>query len=46
MHRVVTINLNGQAYQLDENAYDALRAYLDRAEAPAAHFAPLIRRDL
>ena len=32
MHKVVTINLNGQAYQLDEPAYDALRAYLDRAE--------------
>jgi phage shock protein PspC (stress-responsive transcriptional regulator) len=33
MHKVVTINLNGQAYQLDEEAFDALRAYLDRAEA-------------
>jgi phage shock protein PspC (stress-responsive transcriptional regulator) len=32
MHKVVTINLNGQAYQFDEDAYDALRAYLDRAE--------------
>ena len=31
MHRVVTINLNGQAYQFDEDAYDALRVYLDRA---------------
>jgi phage shock protein PspC (stress-responsive transcriptional regulator) len=33
MHKVVTINLNGRAYQLDENAFDALHAYLDRAEA-------------
>jgi phage shock protein PspC (stress-responsive transcriptional regulator) len=32
MHTVVTINLNGQAYQLDEDAFEALRAYLDRAE--------------
>ncbi len=33
MERVVTINLNGNPYQLDESAYDALRAYLARAEA-------------
>ena len=33
MHKVVTINLNGQAYQFDEDAYDAIRAYLGRAEA-------------
>src|SRR5574341_1326797 len=32
MHKVITINLNGQAYQLDDVAFDALRAYLDRAE--------------
>ena len=32
MQRVVTINLNGHAYQLDEAAYDALRAYLQQAE--------------
>jgi phage shock protein PspC (stress-responsive transcriptional regulator) len=32
MHKVVTINLNGQAYQFDEDAYDALHVYLDRAE--------------
>ena len=31
MHKVVTINLNGQAYQFDEDAYEAIRAYLDRA---------------
>lgn len=36
MNRVVTINLNGNAYQLDEGAFDALRAYLDRAEARLA----------
>ena len=33
MQRVVSINLNGNAYQLDENAYNALFAYLDGAEA-------------
>ena len=33
MHKVVTINLNGRAYQFDEDAFDAIRAYLDRAEA-------------
>jgi hypothetical protein len=32
MHKVVTINLNGQAYQFDEDAYEAIRAYLARAE--------------
>ena len=33
MHKVISINLNGNAYQLDETAYEALRAYLDHAEA-------------
>ena len=33
MQRVVSINLNGNAYQLDETAYNALFAYLDTAEA-------------
>jgi len=33
MERVVTINLNGNSYQLEEPAYDALRAYMSRAEA-------------
>ena len=33
MHKVVTINLNGQAYQFDEDAYERIRAYLGRAEA-------------
>ena len=36
MERVVTINLNGNPYQLDESAYDALRAYMGRAEASLA----------
>ncbi|MEQ1618991.1 MAG: PspC domain-containing protein [Terricaulis sp.] len=36
MERVVTINLNGNSYQLEEPAYDALRAYLARAEAALA----------
>ena len=33
MQKVITINLNGSAYQLDEQGYDALRSYLDRATA-------------
>jgi len=36
MERVVTINLNGNPYQLEEPAYDALRAYITRAEAALA----------
>jgi phage shock protein PspC (stress-responsive transcriptional regulator) len=32
MQRVISINLNGNAYQLDENGYNALFAYLDGAE--------------
>src|SRR5262249_48718950 len=32
MQKVITINLNGNAYQLDEAGYEALVAYLDRAE--------------
>ncbi len=36
MERVVTINLNGNPYQLEEPAYDALRAYLTRAETALA----------
>ena len=31
MNKVTTVNLNGNAYQLEESAYDALRAYLDQA---------------
>jgi len=33
MNKVVTINLNGNACQLEEQGYDALRAYLDTAAA-------------
>jgi len=31
METVVTVNLNGNPYHLDESAYDALRVYLDAA---------------
>ncbi len=31
MNKVITINLNGLAYQLEENGYEALRTYLDHA---------------
>jgi len=31
MNKVITINLNGVAYQLEESGYDALRQYLDNA---------------
>ena len=33
MNKVVTINLDGAAYQLEEGGYDALRAYLETAAA-------------
>ncbi len=33
MQIVITISLNGNAYQLDEHGYDALRAYLEHAGA-------------
>jgi len=33
MNKVVTVNLNGNAYSLEEPAYDALRAYLDGADS-------------
>src|SRR5688572_33333363 len=36
MQKVVIINLNGRAYQLEEGAYDSLRAYLGRAEGALA----------
>ena len=32
MQKVITINLNGNAYQLDESGYDTLREYLAGAE--------------
>jgi phage shock protein PspC (stress-responsive transcriptional regulator) len=32
MQKVISINLNGNAYQLDENGYATLREYLARAE--------------
>jgi phage shock protein PspC (stress-responsive transcriptional regulator) len=31
MEKVISINLNGNAYQLDESGYDALRDYLETA---------------
>ncbi len=31
MNKVITINLGGTAYQLEESGYDALRAYLESA---------------
>src|SRR5580658_7430440 len=33
MNKVITINLGGNAYQLEEGGYDTLRAYLDSATA-------------
>jgi phage shock protein PspC (stress-responsive transcriptional regulator) len=48
MQKVITINLNGSAYQLDESGYEALRAYLEHAEAQLASNPdkPEIMRDL
>ena len=31
MNKVTTVNLNGRAYQVEEQAYEQLRAYLDEA---------------
>jgi hypothetical protein len=31
MRKVTTINLNNNAYQIDDDGYDALRGYLDNA---------------
>ena len=36
MQKVIIVNLNGNAYQLDEDGYHALRAYLDHAEGQLA----------
>lgn len=36
MNKVITINLGGNAYQLDESAYDALRAYIASASTALA----------
>ena len=41
MQKVITINLNGNAYQLDESGYDVLREYhvvtaLHACEVPVA----------
>lgn len=36
MNKVITINLGGVAFQLEENGYNALRAYLDEAAAKLA----------
>jgi len=36
MNKVVTIHLDGIAYQLEESAYDTLRAYLDKAKQTLA----------
>jgi phage shock protein PspC (stress-responsive transcriptional regulator) len=33
MQKVITINLNGNAYQLEESGYNLLTAYLERAES-------------
>jgi phage shock protein PspC (stress-responsive transcriptional regulator) len=37
MRKVTTINLNGRAYQLEEEGYEALQKYLHKAEAALAH---------
>ena len=36
MNKVITINLNGNAYQLEEAAYEKLRSYLEGAERQLA----------
>jgi phage shock protein PspC (stress-responsive transcriptional regulator) len=48
MQKVITINLNGNAYQLDEQGFEALRVYLAHAEAQLIGNpdAPEVLRDL
>jgi phage shock protein PspC (stress-responsive transcriptional regulator) len=48
MQRVITINLNGNAFQLDESGYESLRGYLEqgRAQLHANPDALEILRDL
>ena len=36
MNKVITINLHGRAYQVEEGAYEKLEAYLDEAKAKLA----------
>lgn len=36
MNKVITVNLNGNAYQLEENGYEALQGYLQTAAAKLA----------
>src|SRR5262245_6028741 len=36
MNKVITVNLNGNAYQVEENAYDALSDYLADADSKLA----------
>ena len=36
MNKVIAINLNGNAYQVEEAGYDALRAYLENASGQLA----------
>lgn len=36
MQKVISINLNGHAYQVEEGGYEALRAYLERASSDLA----------
>lgn len=36
MNKVITINIGGTAFQLEDEGYDALRAYLDRARGQLA----------
>lgn len=36
MNKVVSVNLNGRAYQIEEHGYTSLKKYLDQAEAQLA----------
>ena len=41
MQKVISINLNGNAYQLDESGYDALREYLASRRAARWRATPI-----
>jgi len=36
MQKVTSVNLNGNAYQLEEDAYEALQTYLEQARKKLA----------
>jgi len=46
MNKVITVNLNGNAYQVEESGYNALDEYLADAEAKLKDNPDLVEQDL